>query len=149
MESRQTLYIKLLEEHLRDHYLALKNHATDSGFDLIMPRTVTIPGSSRANKIGLGIAAQPKETHGYFLMPRSSISKTPLRLANSIGLIDAEYRGELTVMLDNISTQEYTIEAGTRLFQIVFPNLKPFDVAVKEELTNTVRGTGGFGSTGV
>ena len=52
-------------------------------------------------------------------MPRSSISKTPLRLANSIGLIDGGYRGEIMAMCDNIKTDSYTVEKGQRLFQIV------------------------------
>ena len=82
-------------------------------------------------------------------MPRSSIPKTPLRLSNSIGLIDAGYRGELQAPLDNISDENYLVKAGTRLFQIVNPDLSTFSsINIVDKLSETDRGEGGFGSTG-
>ena len=59
-------------------------------------------------------------------MPRSSISKTPLRLANSIGLIDGGYRGEIMACCDNIKDYEYTIEKGQRLFQLLLQIVQMF-----------------------
>jgi dUTPase len=86
----------------------------------------------------------------YMVFPRSSMgSKTPLRLANSIGLIDKDYRGSLKLIIDNISDQDYTVERGTRLVQIVSFNGEPFDVDIVNELSETVRGSGGLGSTGI
>ena len=85
---------------------------------------------------------------GYFLAPRSSISKTPLRMSNSMGIIDAGYRGELIAVCDNISDQPYVIEKGVRLFQILNTDLVSFkEVIISENLSDTSRGSGGFGST--
>ena len=81
-------------------------------------------------------------------MPRSSISKPPLRLCNSIGLIDAGYRGEIIAAVDNIKEQPYKINVGERLFQLVAMNGSKINFELVSELTETDRGTGGFGSTG-
>ena len=85
----------------------------------------------------------------YYLYPRSSISKTPLRMANSVGIIDAGYRGNLKVAIDNTSDDPYTIESGQRLFQICSPTLEPLQFTLVNELSHTSRGSGGFGSTDV
>ena len=84
----------------------------------------------------------------YYLYPRSSISKTPLRMANSTGIIDAGYRGNIMVAVDNIDNEPYTIEKGTRLFQICGPTLEPITMDIVDELSNSERGSNGFGSTG-
>ena len=81
-------------------------------------------------------------------MPRSSISKTPLRLCNSIGLIDAGYRGEIMAAVDNIKQEDYTINSGQRLFQIVAMDGSPLSFELVIKLSTTGRGAGGFGSTG-
>ena len=83
----------------------------------------------------------------FWLLPRSSISKTGLRLANSVGLIDAGYRGTIKAACDGIDA----VEANTRLFQLAAPDLLPWDeVRVVSEIPGgvTLRGVGGFGSTG-
>ena len=104
---------------------------------------------------------------GYYLYPRSSMgAKTPLRLSNSVGIIDAGYRGELGALLDNhekyITTQQgmgeesdfnyYIIEKGDRIVQICSPNLTypiyPILVNNESELGESIRGSDGFGSTG-
>jgi len=125
-----------------DHF-----HEGDAGLDLYVLEDITIaPGETKAIK--LGIACEPVEGRAYFLMPRSSISKTPLRLANSIGLIDGGYRGELMAMCDNIKDFSFTAEKGTRLFQIVACDCSPIYYELVEDLSETTRGSGGFGSTG-
>ena len=91
---------------------------------------------------------------GYYLYPRSSTgTKTPLRLSNSVGIIDSGYRGNITAVFDNISGTPFVIEKYQRLVQICPPNLSfPFMVTLVEnvgELSGeTLRGSGGFGSTG-
>jgi dUTP pyrophosphatase len=87
---------------------------------------------------------------GYFLYPRSSTgTKTPLRLANSIGLIDAGYRGNYIAAFDNIRAPDFKVERGQQLVQICPPNVTyPLRVELVSELDETVRGAGGFGSTG-
>ena len=64
-----------------------------------MPCPVTVPAKSKAFTVDLGFKAE--QNFGYMLVPRSSISKTPLRLANSIGIIDKSYRGKVMVKVDN------------------------------------------------
>lgn len=84
----------------------------------------------------------------YMLFPRSSIVKTPFRMANSIGLIDAAYRGNIKAVVDNKSSGVLP-QIGDRLFQLVAPNLRSIDkVVVVDTLSETSRGAGGFGSTG-
>jgi dUTPase len=85
---------------------------------------------------------------GYYLYPRSSICKTPLMLANHTGIIDSGYRGHIMAATRCLGGA-YEIEQYTRLFQICAPTLcRVFVVLVDEiELTNSERGTGGFGST--
>lgn len=89
-----------------------------------------------------------EQVTSYYIYPRSSISNTPLRLSNSVGIVDSGYRGPIIAALDNISDKPYTVEEGTRLIQLCAPGLVPIDrferVDVWEE---TVRGSRGFGST--
>lgn len=124
----------------------------DSGFDLFCPDDLKCEGRSIMNKIGLGVAcAMEKDGKpcAYYLYPRSSISKTGLRLANSVGIIDSGYRGELTAFVDNVYESVWPIECEVRLFQICTPDLSPFSrVELVDELDGTARGAGGFGSTG-
>lgn len=122
----------------------------DCGVDLIIPATQTI-ASKGVTKIGLGI--QCELTHSeycssepYMLVPRSSISATPLSMANSIGIIDPGYRGQIIAPLRN-HEDDYIVEAGTRLFQIVAFDGRPIKIILNDNLTLTERGDGGFGST--
>jgi dUTP pyrophosphatase len=84
------------------------------------------------------------------MLPRSSISKTPLRLANSVGLIDAGYRGPLLAMLYSTGV-DISVAFGDRYFQIAGPELQPFErIEIVDEIPGgaTIRGEGGIGSTG-
>jgi dUTP pyrophosphatase len=88
----------------------------------------------------------------YYMYPRSSISKTFIRLANSTGIIDSGYRGNLCAAVDNIAG--FGVEtAGKhhRYFQICSPTLDPLIVKLVDDISDfetTIRGSGGFGSTG-
>ena len=76
-------------------------HDGDAGLDLYVLEDLSfLPGETKLVK--LGISCEPEDGKAYFLFPRSSISKTPIRLANSIGLIDGGYRGEIMASCDNI-----------------------------------------------
>ena len=121
-------------------------HKGDSGLDLYCPEDIIIPGNEMGT-INFGIKCEASS--GYWLIPRSSITKTPLRMANSIGVIDIGYRGDIMAKVDNIKNEEYHIEKGTRLFQIVAPTHSPIKFTVVKELSETSRGVGGFGSTGI
>jgi dUTP pyrophosphatase len=122
----------------------------DSGLDLFCPETVTIqPGDTF--KINLQINCEALSDDGnvsYYLYPRSSIIKTPLRMSNCVGIIDAGYRGDIIACVDNIKDYPYEIKQGDRLFQICAGDLSPFTYELVDNLSNTRRGSGGFGSTG-
>jgi dUTP pyrophosphatase len=128
----------------------------------LAPQTVTTTTSTITPFV---IATDLPTPTGFYLYPRSSISKTRMRLANSVGIIDAGYRGDLIAAVDTIglfgSTDIWHIWKETlspvkkydRYFQVCAPDLSPFLVHIvdtEEELSPpTTRGHGGFGSTGV
>lgn len=115
----------------------------DFGIQCEMIREKTI-----VNLFGERFKKVKTDNVSYMLFPRSSIVKTPFRMANSIGLIDAAYRGNIKAVVDNKSSSVLP-QIGDRLFQLVAPNLHSIDkVVVVDTLSETSRGTGGFGSTG-
>ena len=93
-------------------------HEGDAGLDLFIIEKQVFK-SGETSRIKLGISCENMDQKPYLLMPRSSISKTPLRLCNAIGLIDAGYRGEIMAAVDNIKQKSYEVEKGQRLFQLV------------------------------
>ena len=81
--------------------------------------------------------------------PRSGLAlKKGISVLNSPGTIDADYRGEVGVILVNLSNETYVVEDGERIAQLVFAKFEQADWVVTEELSETHRGAGGFGSTG-
>ena len=122
-------------------------HQGDAGLDLFIVKNQTIePGSS--TRIHLGISCENIDLRPFLLMTRSSISKTPIRLSNSVGLIDAGYRGEIMAAVDNIKDYSYDIEKGQRLFQLVSMSGEAIHFDLVDTLSDSSRGEGGFGSTG-
>ena len=131
----------------------------DAGVDLFFPNMVRV---SKGETLLVDFEINCKMVHvhelddghlfeeptSFMLVPRSSIFRTPLRHANNIGIIDSGYRGRIMVPVDNHSNEDYIIKSGERLFQLVHPSLKPISIEVVEELDETERGSGGFGSTG-
>ena len=131
----------------------------DSGFDLFIPNEQKFNNYHHANAIwkplfvDLNVKASMIENNkyvGFQIYPRSSISKTPLMLANQVGIIDSGYRGSLMAAFRSFQ-EEYKIEKNSRLVQICHPSLKPFLVKIvnEDDLSITERGEGGFGSTGI
>ena len=125
-------------------------HEGDSGLDLFCPTDILVKAGETV-KIDLQIQCEALKDYisnvSYYLYPRSSIVKTPLRLANSVGIIDAGYRGNIMAFVDNIKTEDYIVESGTRLFQICSSDLSPLTFELVNQLSDTSRGQGGFGST--
>ena len=142
------LYIKPLNKIAESLYVNHGHfHKGDAGLDLYVIENQTfLPGET--GKIKLGISCESEDGSAYFLFPRSSISKTPLRMSNSIGLIDGGYRGEIMAVCDNIKDTEFSIKKGDRLFQLVSPDLSNIEFKIVEKLSDSSRGEGGFGSTG-
>lgn len=142
------LLIKPLNDVAKEFYLNHGHfHKGDAGLDLYVLQDDTFK-AGETKKIKLGISCENQDGKGYFLFPRSSISKTPLRMANSIGLIDAGYRGEIMAVCDNIKEYDFSIKKGDRLFQLVSSDLSDIEFTIVNELSDTTRGAGGFGSTG-
>lgn len=150
MSDPRVLDMELVHPGLASFYTeAAPNHAGDSGFDLYFPEDVEIPAGALGFAVDLGVRCAPHFDSGYFLYCRSSISKTPIRLANAVGIIDNGYRGTIQVRVDNRGTEAYTVKKGERLFQLCMPSLKRFVVRVVDSVAvDTDRGAGGFGSTG-
>lgn len=123
----------------------------DSGIDLFTNENIIV-NSGETRLINFGIKCEAFDDNGkptsFYLLPRSSIYKTPIRQSNSIGLIDAPYRGDIMAPVDNIKDYDYIISENTRLFQICAPDTKPIEIEICNELTETERGEGGLGSTG-
>lgn len=158
-EELRNKYIQMI--HFRNEKMITNSDFIDAGFDLFVPENVSIPENPETKMFKLDhnikCAAKmvtPTKTYntGYYLYPRSSISKTSFRLANSVGIIDAGYRGNIIAALDMMNdTSMLGIEPYTRIVQICAPGLVPIVANVvdsEEELGTTERGIGGFGSTG-
>ena len=137
----------------------LKNHRfTDSGVDIpMLANNIDMSTKTTCFSLGIRVAAMSHlgDSRPCLLLPRSSIYKTPFRLCNSIGLIDAGYRGEVKAMTDNMNPEDETTiryDSGTRLFQICQHNFLPWTkIVLTDELPAPPddRGSGGFGSTGL
>ena len=120
-------------------------HPEDAGLDLYSLEDATLlPGDGRI--VRTGVAAAIPEGHAGLVCDRSSLAKRGLKTAG--GVIDAGYRGELGVVLWNIAKEPQTVKRGERIGQLlVVPIATPAPVEV-QDLGETARGAGGFGSTG-
>lgn len=138
------------------------NMFKDSGFDIYTPVENVIIQSGETKRVDMKIQCAAfkivcngdsciKIPTGFYMYPRSSISKTPLRLANNVGIIDSGYRGNLMGAFDNVKNDYWQQELCDyqRLVQICMPDLSPFTIEMVDDLSNTERGAGGFGSTGL
>ena len=147
------LVIKQNDEELKNLY---KNHGVnymdDVGFDLYVPEDIVIPAKSTSTKIHLGIKCtgiRNNKKSSYCIFPRSSMGgKTPLRLSNSVGLVDPNYTGELIAIVDNNTDTDYHVKRLDRLVQLVGPTHEQPSVSLVEELEVTDRGEKGIGSSG-
>jgi dUTP pyrophosphatase len=148
-------YISQIEEH-NDN--VLNGSHPNSGFDLFFPEQVEF-NSIKTKMVDFRVKGEMKyfdtverifKPCGFYLYPRSSLSKTPLMLANHVGIIDSGYRGFLIGAFRNLANESFSVEKDQRLLQICTPDLKPFLVKMIDEKTMSItdRGSGGFGSTG-
>ena len=121
-----------------------------AGADLYaaVEESVTI-APSETKLIPTGIAMEIPVGYAGFIYARSGLaSKKGLAPANKVGVVDADYRGEVMVALHNHGKTEQTIEAGERIAQMVIAPFITANFIVSDSLEDTVRGAGGFGSTG-
>ena len=137
-----------------------KNHSHynegDSGIDIFCAEDILIKaGETKQIKFNIScemVCIDNDKTYNvsYFMFPRSSIVKTKIRLANSVGIIDANYQNNISVFCDNIKTSDYQVKKGDRLFQLCSPSLTPIHhiEVVKEFICPEKARGGGYGSTG-
>lgn len=126
------------------------NMYADSGFDLFATHSEEVSEGTILYDYNIicSMIENYVVAHAYFLYPRSSIYKTKLRLANSVGIIDSGYRGHICAAFD--VKEQTVIEKYARYTQICASDLKPFLVEIATSIdTDTTRGKDGFGSTGI
>nr|DAD79386.1 MAG TPA: dUTPase [Podoviridae sp. ctxOS2] len=121
--------------------------AAAAGMDFYQPESVVVE-PHQTQYVTLGLAMEIPKGYMLMLAPRSSMSKTPLVIPNSFGVIDADYRGEIKGIFKNISDNAYLIQKGDRLLQGILVPVGALKLLEVGELTETARGTGGIGSTG-
>lgn len=132
--------------------LSLPSFQTEgsSGMDLMaaVDETLTI----KRNQIGLvptGLSIALPVGFEFQVRPRSGLAlRHGIAVLNSPGTVDADYRGEIKIILANLGTGDFTINRGDRIAQIVLARVEYFDWQSVEELPDTLRGEGGFGHTG-
>jgi len=131
--------------------LPLPERATEhaAGYDVrSSEESVTLePGEIRL--VSTGLVMELPEGMECQVRPRSGLAlKHGVTLPNSPGTIDPDYRGELRVIMQNLGPDAVTLERGERIAQLVFARFETPEIAVSDELSETHRGGGGFGSTG-
>lgn len=132
---------------------ALPSYATDmaAGVDLRadIPEAVELPPLGRA-LVPTGLFMQIPEGFEGQVRPRSGLAaKKGITVLNTPGTIDADYRGEIKVILVNLSSETFVVEPGERIAQMVFARCEKAEFEQVESLDESERGEGGFGSTGV
>ena len=145
--------MKLKIKRVRPYAQVPKQATTGSaGSDLYaaLEEPLSIPAGA-IRSIPSGIAAEPDtDSVALLIFPRSGLaSKHGITLANAIGLVDSDYRGEICVPLINLGKEAFTIEPGMRIAQLVVSPILLPEIEVTDTLTETQRGAGGFGSTGL
>lgn len=124
--------------------------ATDDAacYDLVLPEDIVLP-PQQVTKVGLGFAMElPKGYHAKLFLRSSTGKNTRLRLGNGTGIIDADYRGEVCALIDNTSGLFARAFKGDRLVQMMIDKNIAVSFVPTEDLEETKRGAGGFGSTG-
>ncbi len=110
---------------------------------------IIIPSGGSA-RVPTGLRMAIPEGYGGFVLARSGLAaRNGICLANGVGLIDSDYRGEVSVTLRNLGVEDFTVRDGDRIAQFLLLPTPVFELALCEELEDTQRGVGGFGSTGV
>ena len=140
------LQIKLLDPDLP---MPRYQHAGDAGLDLPSRIDYVLEPGERA-LIPTGIAIAIPGGYAGFVLPRSGLaSRHGIALVNSPGLVDSGYRGEMAIIMINTDRREpFHIKRGDRIAQLVIQRVEEVKLARVDELDNTSRGEGGFGSTG-
>ncbi|MBU0556087.1 MAG: dUTP diphosphatase [Alphaproteobacteria bacterium] len=120
-----------------------------AGMDVVSAEDVTLPSMAR-HAVATGLAIAIPEGFEVQVRPRSGLAlKHGITLPNTPGTIDSDYRGELKVILVNLGAEPFEIKRGDRIAQLIVAPVQVGRMVEVEDLDETVRGAGGFGSTGV
>ena len=132
----------------KDAVIPSKAHPSDSGYDLTIIKVSKdmSRGGQTIIMFDTCIAVCPPDGYYTEVVPRSSLSKTGYMLANSVGIIDASYRGSIKVVLSGDESLR-GLELPFKGFQLILRKLENAEVIEVDDLDNTVRGDGGFGSS--
>ena len=142
--------MKLLIEKINEKaIIPFKAHEGDAGMDLFSVEEITIkPMERKLIHTGIRIGL-PKNTEAQ-IRPRSGLAlKHGITVLNTPGTIDEGYRGEIGIILINLSNEDFKVEVGMKVAQMVIKEVLTLEVEEVSNLTETKRGEGGFGSTGI
>lgn len=138
------MQLKIKKLHA-DAKLPTRAHSHDAGIDLYTYENVTLNPHETKN-IKIGIALEIPENYVGLIWDKSSIGAKGIKTLG--GVIDAQYRGEIGIMLHNLEDIAYTFEAGHKVAQLLIQKIEFPELIEITEMSETTRGEGGFGSTG-
>ena len=146
----ENILIKYLNES-KDLYRLEKATKGSAGFDLLASINNPLEiGAGKSLLVPCGFSLQMPNNFEAQVRPRSGLAlKNSVTVLNTPGTIDSDYRGEICVILINHGQMSFKISRGMRIAQIIFKEIPEVNLVEVDELDNTKRGSGGFGSTGV
>ena len=148
MQNNPLIKVKLLDPSIE---LPQYETASSAGMDIraYLPDGAEIISPQQTKVIGTGLFFEIPQGYEVQVRPRSGLAaKNGITVLNTPGTIDADYRGEIKVILINHSNKEFKIEHQMRIAQIVVAEFQKTNLEIVTDLSSTTRGSGGFGSTG-
>ncbi|HEY8909629.1 MAG TPA: dUTP diphosphatase [Desulfosporosinus sp.] len=147
-------FIKVKIKRIANNSLPLPSYATtaSAGVDLyaaLEDRLIVNPGENVKIPTGIAIELPNQQMVGLVFARSGLASRSGIGLTNGVGVIDSDYRGEIQVLIQNLGSQPVTINRGDRIAQMLFMPVFQALFEEVEELQDTLRGNGGFGSTGI
>ncbi len=136
----------VFEKVCKDAKLPERQHSSDAGYDLYSAEEAVVE-SGEVKMVSTGLKMRLPENVEAQVRPRSGLSLSGLTVLNTPGTIDPGYRGEVKVILANLIGEDFEIEKGDRIAQMIFSHVKHPKITLGS-LDDTERGEGGFGSTG-
>jgi dUTP pyrophosphatase len=126
-------------------HMPLRKHPDDAGIDIFSDEEYLLkPGETHAFSTGISVEFAP----GYVALIHDRSSMGARGIHHFAGVIDAGYRGEWKIVLHNASSETYQIKRGDRIAQCILQPIVGFEITESDKLQNSLRGAGGFGSTG-
>ena len=148
MMIAESIPVRLIDPSEK-HLMPERANSSDAGIDLKAAVDITL-GAGEWRAVPTGITLAIPSGYAGFVHPRSGLAaKYGITVLNTPGTIDADYRGEVKVILHNVSSDAFRVRTGDRIAQLIIQRVELPEFTPTEELDDTARGTGGFGSTGI